>query len=65
MTHTECLDAIEYIQGQLESGYLDLGFHDGNELDIIKTAMEEFLKTHQLIHTDLERRKKINGRDSI
>ncbi len=33
-------DAIEYIIGQLDNGYIDLGAHDEYELEIVKEAMD-------------------------
>lgn len=33
-------DALEYIEGQLEDGYIDLGFHDELELQIVKEAIK-------------------------
>ena len=37
----ECREeAIKYIMAQLEDGYIDLGFHDKDELEIIKEAMK-------------------------
>ena len=33
-------EAIEYIEGQLTYGYIDLGFHDQDELSIIEEALE-------------------------
>ena len=33
-------EAIKYIEAQLEDGYLDLGLHDQDELEIIKEAMK-------------------------
>lgn len=33
-------EAIKYIEGQLEDGYLDLGLHDQDELDIVKEAID-------------------------
>ena len=32
-------DAFKYIEAQLESGYLDLGFHDQDELEVVKEAL--------------------------
>lgn len=33
-------EAFEYIEGQLRNGYLDLGFHDKNEIEIVKEAID-------------------------
>lgn len=37
-------EAIEYIEKQLECGYIDLGLYDQDELEIVKEAMNT-LKT--------------------
>lgn len=39
MTEQQREDAIKYIESQLEDGYLDLGSHDQDELEVIKEAM--------------------------
>lgn len=39
MTNNRREEAIKYIMGQLEDGYIDLGWHDQDELDVIKEAM--------------------------
>ena len=41
--------AIEYIKGQLEDGYVDIGCHDVDELEIIKEAMSA-LETLELMN---------------
>ena len=33
-------EAIKYIEAQLEDGYLDLGLHDQDELEIVKEAIK-------------------------
>lgn len=43
-------DAIEYIDAQLKDGYIDLGLHDQDELEIIKEAMD-MLKTIDKINS--------------
>lgn len=40
MTENERKEAIEYIESQLENGYLDLGLYDQNELEIAKEAIK-------------------------
>ena len=40
MTEQERKEAFEYIEGQLENGYIDLGFYDQNELEIVKEAIQ-------------------------
>ena len=40
MTEQQRKDAFKYIEAQLESGYLDLGFHDKDELLIIEEAIK-------------------------
>lgn len=44
MTKQQRKDAFKYIESQLEYGYLDLGFHDQDELEIVKEAIN-ILKT--------------------
>lgn len=39
MTEQQRKDAIKYIEAQLEDGYLDLGSHDQDELEVIKLDM--------------------------
>lgn len=39
MTKKRREEAIKYIEAQLEDGYLDLGLHEQDELEIIKEAM--------------------------
>ena len=39
MTEQRREEAIKYIESQLEDGYIDLGMHDKDELEIIKEAM--------------------------
>ena len=39
MTEQRRKEAIEYIDGQLKNGYIDLGSHDQDELEIIKEAV--------------------------
>ena len=40
MTKQRREEAIKYIEAQLEDGYIDLGLHDQDELEIIKEAIE-------------------------
>lgn len=44
MTEQRRADAFEYIEGQLEDGYIDLGSYDQDELKIVKEAIQ-MLKT--------------------
>ena len=44
MTEQQRKEAIKYIEGQLENGYVDLGFHEHDELEIIGEAIN-LLKT--------------------
>lgn len=44
MTKQRRKDAFKYVEAQLEDGYLDLGFHDQDELEIVKEALN-ILKT--------------------
>lgn len=39
MTEERRANAFKYIEAQLESGYVDLGFHDQDELEIVKEAI--------------------------
>lgn len=39
MTKQQREEAIKYIESQLEYGYVDLGLHDRDELEIIKEAV--------------------------
>ena len=39
MTEQDRAEAFKYIEAQLESGYIDLGFHDQDELEIVKEAI--------------------------
>lgn len=40
MTENRREEAIKYIEAQLEDGYLDLGLHDQDELEIVKEAIK-------------------------
>lgn len=44
MTKEQREEAFKYIESQLEYGYLDLGLHDQNELEIVKEAIKILLK---------------------
>ena len=44
MTEQRREEAFGYIEGQLDNGYIDLGFHDADELEIIREAIK-LLKT--------------------
>lgn len=39
MTEQQKKEALDYIEAQLEYGYIDLGAHDECELEIIKEAI--------------------------
>lgn len=39
MTEQRRKDALKYIEGQLEYGYIDLGMNDQDELEIIREAI--------------------------
>ena len=39
MTEQRRIEAINYIESQLENGYLDLGLNEQDELEIIKEAV--------------------------
>lgn len=49
MTQNEKKGTIDYIMAQLEDGYIDLGFHDKNELEIIRQAMNAYVKIPEII----------------
>lgn len=40
MTNERRKEVIKYIEAQLEDGYLDLGLHDQDEIEIVKEAMK-------------------------
>lgn len=40
------VEALKYIEGQLEDGYIDLGLHDNDELELIEQAINEFKVNH-------------------
>ena len=44
MTQNEKKDAIEYIKNQLEYGYVDLGYRDENEIEVIRQAITMYEK---------------------
>lgn len=56
MTEKERKEAIDYINAQLEDGYIDLGQHDENEMEIIRQAMIVYDKIPDVIR-ELDRLK--------
>lgn len=50
MTQNEKKDAIDYIMAQLEDGYIDLGCHDEDELEVVCQAMYMYAKIPETIH---------------
>lgn len=40
MTEERRVNAFKYIEAQLEDGYIDLGLHDEDELEIVKEAIQ-------------------------
>lgn len=40
MTEKDRTEAFKRIEAQLEGGYVDLGFHDQDELEIVKEAIQ-------------------------
>ena len=40
MTEQNRAEALKYIESQLEDGYIDLGLHDEDELEIVKEAIQ-------------------------
>lgn len=53
MTEQQRKNAVEYIMGQLDYDYIDLGIHDKDELEIVKEAMA--LLRHKEIEKEQER----------
>lgn len=53
MTEQRKKEAIKYIMSSLEDGYLDLGFHDQDELEIVREAMELLKLTIELSNIPL------------
>ena len=49
MTQNEKKEAIDYIMAQLEDGYVDLGCHDENELEVTRQAMNLYIKIPEII----------------
>ena len=49
MIQNEKNEAIDYIMSQLEYGYIDLGCHDENELEVIRQAMNAYVKIPEII----------------
>lgn len=43
MTEKDMAGAVQYIYAQLSDGYIDLGAHDEDEIEILKEAMELWL----------------------
>ena len=41
MTNEKNFESFNYILGQLQCGYVDLSWHDENELKIVKQAIEK------------------------
>lgn len=50
MTQNEKQEAIDYIMSQLEDGYVDLGWHDENELEIVRQAIRMYVRIPEIIH---------------
>ena len=48
MTEQRRKEAFGYIEAQLESGYVDLGFHDQDELEIVKEAIQTLKAVDEL-----------------
>ena len=49
MTKERREEAIEFILGQLENGYLDLGMNDQEELEVVKEAVNTLRITDRWI----------------
>ena len=52
MTQNEKKEAIDYIKAQLDGGYIDLGLHDENELEVIRQAIATYDKLPSVKLTD-------------
>lgn len=52
MTTEDRKEAIRYINSQLEYGYIDLGAHDTDEIEIIKEAMALLNILDTFVHID-------------
>lgn len=50
MIQNDKKETIDYIMAQLEDGYVDLGCHDENELEVIRQAMKVYIKIPEIIH---------------
>lgn len=48
MTLSERNESIEYIKGQLDNGYVDVGAHDENEILVIKEAISALILINQI-----------------
>lgn len=42
-------DALDYIQGQLDYGYIDLGAHDEDEIEIVRQAISAYIQIPVII----------------
>ena len=40
MDANERVEALEYVLSQIECGYVDLGAHDKNAIDVVKEALD-------------------------
>lgn len=49
MNEIEKKDALDYIKGQLEYGYIDLSIHDENEIEVIRKAINVYTKIPVII----------------
>lgn len=42
-------EAIDYIMAQLDDGYIDLGLYDENEIEVIRKAVDMYIRIHEII----------------
>lgn len=48
MDRKRIIEALNYIMGQLNYGYIDLGSHDEDELEIVEQSIKEYIINHEL-----------------
>lgn len=57
------LEAVKYIEAQLEDGYIDLGLHDEKELKVIREAMELYKNQYIFVADERTMFIKSRGKD--
>ena len=50
MNQNKRQESIDYIMTQLEDGYIDLGCHDEDELEVVCQAMYMYVKLPETMH---------------